>query len=125
MATLRTRHAAAEPDLDAARQSTGVKDRNEELLKEATGVAGLTGLLAQGDLERSQRADPARQLDPRSPKGARYVNERRATPEQCQQPAQDDEYHEERVQREYEVGEQSVAHARSNMAGVTLYVDGT
>ena len=32
-------------------------------------------------------------------------------PAQCQQPSEDDEYYEERVQREYEIGKQSVDHA--------------
>ena len=43
----------------------------------------------------------------------RYVNEHRATPAQGQQPSKDDENNEERVLREYEVGEQSVNHVWS------------
>jgi len=55
-----------------------------------------------------------RQRDPRSSRGTtRYGNEHCATPAQCQQPSKDDENNEERVLREYEVGEQSINHVWS------------
>jgi hypothetical protein len=76
------------------------------VLDKTTGVRSRARLSPEPMLQRSERADPAPKLDRGSPDCRRYVQVRDFRPPQHQQPAEDDEQYEEKVQGDNEVGQE-------------------
>ena len=103
-------YQAAQEEREPAREGLGVEQRQEVVLDEAAGVAGLARALAEPVLERGERADPARELDERAPGRAGQVGERHAAPAERQEAPQHDERHEGEMQHDDGVGEGPVEH---------------
>lgn len=93
-----------ERPLHAARQPRRIDDRQQIVLDEAAAIARLAGLRPQAILERRQRADSARELDPCTPCQRRQMNERQPPPAQRREAAGDDEDDECQVDDDHGIG---------------------
>ena len=84
-------------------------------LDEAAGVTHLPRPHPQVHLQRRERADPSRELDPGSPKRAWDVDPSGARPAQNQQTPQDDEENEGPVCHEDRICEQAEDHLAASI----------
>jgi hypothetical protein len=89
---------ATQQPLDLARQRRWVEYRHDVLVNEGRGVARGSALLAKPVFERRQRANPASELDPRTPDDGWKVHPRKPRPANDEQPPNDDEQHERKVE---------------------------
>lgn len=95
-----------ECNLDIAGERGGVEKRQDVMLDEATRVSRTAGLAPEPVLQRCEGTDPAAKLDRGSPDSGGNVQVREPGPPQHQQPAEQDEEHEEKVDHDDKISEQ-------------------
>jgi hypothetical protein len=99
-----------EPVLVRRREARRIDQRHEVVIDEAAAVAGFTGALPQGVLERRQRADAVRGDNPGRPGQRRQVQPGDPRPPDHQHSAAAGEHDEGEVQHQHRIGRERVRH---------------
>jgi hypothetical protein len=98
-------HQRSQHQLNVVSEPRGIEHRKNVVLDETSLISGKPGSPPKRILQRGQGTDAASELDERSPRHCRQVQVDHLPPAQYQQPAEDDEEHEEGVDEDDEIGE--------------------